>query len=95
MSVMHMLLVFFLYMMIIKMLMSEKMISILMSIEFMMLSIFFLLYSYHTLWFANSILCLIFLTFMVCESVMGLSIYIYITRMSGSDQFKSLNLLKY
>nr|YP_010875339.1 NADH dehydrogenase subunit 4L [Ciconiphilus decimfasciatus]WGW14993.1 NADH dehydrogenase subunit 4L [Ciconiphilus decimfasciatus] len=79
---------------IIKMMVEKKMILILMSIEFLMMSIYFLLHNFHS-WFFNSTLSVIFLTFMVCESVLGLSLYIYMSRISGKDSLKSMSLSKF
>nr|YP_010890511.1 NADH dehydrogenase subunit 4L [Colpocephalum eucarenum]WIM51517.1 NADH dehydrogenase subunit 4L [Colpocephalum eucarenum] len=86
--------IFFFFMGLMKILMSEKIISILMSIEVVMLSLFFLLYMLHKFWFPGSVMCVVYLTFMVCESVLGLGAYISISRMSGKDQFKTMNLIK-
>nr|WIM51620.1 NADH dehydrogenase subunit 4L [Colpocephalum spinicollis] len=74
-----------------KILMSNKLITILMSLELIMLSIFFFLNFSHSSWFSsgNSV---IFLSFMVCESVMGLGLYIQTIRLVGSDKFKSMNM---
>nr|YP_009519720.1 NADH dehydrogenase subunit 4L [Colpocephalum griffoneae]AYC65894.1 NADH dehydrogenase subunit 4L [Colpocephalum griffoneae] len=85
---------FFFFISIMKMMMSEKIIFILMSMEMMMMSIYFFFFMFYKDWFTSSILNIIFLSFMVCESVLGLGAYIYLSRLSGKDEFKSLNLLK-
>nr|YP_010872806.1 NADH dehydrogenase subunit 4L [Franciscoloa funerei]WGU50370.1 NADH dehydrogenase subunit 4L [Franciscoloa funerei] len=77
-----------------KILSASKMISMLLGVEFMMLSVYFLIGYMSESWFSNSMMAIIFLTLMVSESVMGLGAYIYISRSSGKDSLKSITLLK-
>nr|AYW52138.1 NADH dehydrogenase subunit 4L [Discolomatidae sp. 1 ACP-2013] len=65
----------------------------LMSIEFLMMSILFSLYIYLNLNLYEFYFMMIFLTIMVCESVLGLSILVSMVRMTGNDYMKSFNLL--
>nr|YP_010890552.1 NADH dehydrogenase subunit 4L [Franciscoloa roseicapillae]WIM51558.1 NADH dehydrogenase subunit 4L [Franciscoloa roseicapillae]WIM51571.1 NADH dehydrogenase subunit 4L [Franciscoloa roseicapillae]WIM51581.1 NADH dehydrogenase subunit 4L [Franciscoloa roseicapillae] len=75
-----------------KILSASKMITMLLGVEFMMLSVYFLISYVSELWFSNSMLVIIFLTLMVSESVMGLGAYIYVSRNSGKDSLKSITL---
>nr|YP_010926070.1 NADH dehydrogenase subunit 4L [Piagetiella africana]WKF19583.1 NADH dehydrogenase subunit 4L [Piagetiella africana] len=82
------LLLFFFFLMIFLIFCSESMMSILMTIEMLMMILFFLMIIFHEKWFSHTVL-IVYLTFLVCESTLGLGSYIKITRYSGNDSFIS------
>nr|YP_009429426.1 NADH dehydrogenase subunit 4L [Xenograpsus ngatama]ASW34555.1 NADH dehydrogenase subunit 4L [Xenograpsus ngatama] len=72
----------------------KHLLNTLLSLEFMMLGIFWLM-SVQSLGIGSEIyLGLFFLTLVVCEGVLGLSLLIYIVRSHGNDYFKSFNVLE-
>nr|YP_003289025.1 NADH dehydrogenase subunit 4L [Xenograpsus testudinatus]ACF08711.1 NADH dehydrogenase subunit 4L [Xenograpsus testudinatus] len=72
----------------------KHLLNTLLSLEFMMLGIFWLM-SLQSLNIGSEIyLGLFFLTLVVCEGVVGLSLLIYIVRSHGNDYFKSFNVLE-
>nr|AYR05198.1 NADH dehydrogenase subunit 4L [Coleoptera sp. ACP-2013] len=70
----------------------KHLLLMLLSLEFIILVMFLLLFIYlgKSLDFFFSSL---FLSFTVCEGVLGLSILVSLVRTHGNDYFKSLNLL--
>nr|AZL93473.1 NADH dehydrogenase subunit 4L [Pteromalus puparum] len=65
----------------------------LISMEFMMLSLLMML---NNVFINNSmILILFYLIFVVCESVLGLTMLIILIRSNGNDNIKLLNLNKW
>nr|APX39240.1 NADH dehydrogenase subunit 4L [Hypocassida subferruginea] len=66
---------------------------ILLSLEFIMLSIFLSLYSLFTFNLMNIFFSMIYLTMAVCEGVLGLSVMVSIVRSSGNDNLLSLTSL--
>nr|BDL61384.1 NADH dehydrogenase subunit 4l [Guinusia dentipes] len=72
----------------------KHLLNSLLSLEFMMLGIFWLL-SLQSSMVGNEIyLCLFFLTLTVCEGAIGLSLLVLIVRSHGNDYFKSFNVLE-
>nr|QFX74502.1 NADH dehydrogenase subunit 4L [Isotomurus maculatus] len=68
----------------------EHLLSVLMSLEFMVLSVFILFYV--VLGGASLYYSLIYLTFSACEGALGLSILVVMSRTHGGDYFKSFGL---
>nr|YP_010178028.1 NADH dehydrogenase subunit 4L [Conaspidia wangi]QSZ78259.1 NADH dehydrogenase subunit 4L [Conaspidia wangi] len=66
---------------------------ILMSLEFMMLIIYLMLIFFLSLYEMELYFSMIFLTFSVCEGVLGLSVLILMVRMHGNDYFQVLSIL--
>nr|ASY98336.1 NADH dehydrogenase subunit 4L [Deroplatys lobata] len=66
----------------------------LLSLEFMVLILFIALYFYLTLMSGELYMTMIFLSFAVCEGVMGLSILVSMIRTYGNDYFNSFDLLQ-
>nr|YP_010547227.1 NADH dehydrogenase subunit 4L [Odontocimbex svenhedini]UYK52166.1 NADH dehydrogenase subunit 4L [Odontocimbex svenhedini] len=66
---------------------------VLLSLEFIVMSLFFLIIIYLNLNEMEMFFSMIFLTFSVCEGVLGLSILILMIRLNGNDYFQVLNLL--
>jgi NADH-ubiquinone oxidoreductase chain 4L len=66
---------------------------ILLSLEFVVLRLYYGLFIYLISFFFEFFFCIIFLTIIVCEGALGLRILVSIVRGYGSDNFQSLNLL--
>nr|YP_009443896.1 NADH dehydrogenase subunit 4L [Lachesilla anna]ATU07117.1 NADH dehydrogenase subunit 4L [Lachesilla anna] len=72
---------------------SSFLLSMLISLEFLSVVIFVLLYL--LVWGSNeSYLLMFYLTFCVCEGSFGLSILVSLVRSKGSDYLQSLSFLK-
>nr|AHA52484.1 NADH dehydrogenase subunit 4L [Capitonius sp. QL-2013] len=69
----------------------------LISLEFMNIKFYYMTFIHHKFYISNNNILLspCFMEFMVCESIMGLSLMIYMVRMTGNDYMKSLNLMKW
>lgn len=72
----------------------KHLLSILLSLEYIVLSLFFLLFIYLNILRYQSFFILIFLVFRVCEGVLGLSILVSIIRTHGNDYFQRFNILQ-
>nr|WKU84114.1 NADH dehydrogenase subunit 4L [Rhinoprosopa nasuta] len=72
----------------------KHLLSMLLSLEYIVLSLFYLLFIYLNMLNFESYFCMIFMTFMVCEGVLGLSILVSMIRMYGNDYFQSFNILQ-
>nr|YP_009528517.1 NADH dehydrogenase subunit 4L [Athyma kanwa]AYN60622.1 NADH dehydrogenase subunit 4L [Athyma kanwa] len=71
----------------------KHLLIILMSLEFMVLSIFFLMLLYLMMINYNMYMLMVFLVFSVCEGALGLSILVSMIRTHGNDYFQSFNLI--
>nr|YP_009764335.1 NADH dehydrogenase subunit 4L [Orthopygia glaucinalis]YP_010177477.1 NADH dehydrogenase subunit 4L [Aglossa dimidiata]QIS91174.1 NADH dehydrogenase subunit 4L [Orthopygia glaucinalis]QST15204.1 NADH dehydrogenase subunit 4L [Aglossa dimidiata] len=71
----------------------KHLLIVLLSLEFIVLSIFFFLLIYLNYIENNMYLLMLFLTFSVCEGALGLSILVSMIRTHGNDYFQSFNLL--
>nr|YP_009236726.1 NADH dehydrogenase subunit 4L [Acraea rogersi]AMJ17193.1 NADH dehydrogenase subunit 4L [Acraea rogersi] len=71
----------------------KHLLIVLMSLEFIVLSIFFLLLLYLMMIEYNMYMLMVFLVFSVCEGVLGLSILVSMIRTHGNDYFQSFNLI--
>nr|YP_010586637.1 NADH dehydrogenase subunit 4L [Uenoa lobata]UZZ44451.1 NADH dehydrogenase subunit 4L [Uenoa lobata] len=72
----------------------KHMLVILLSLELIVLNLFFLVYLYLTLNMMNSIyLMLVFMILFVCEGVLGLSILVSMIRLHGNDYMNSYNVI--
>nr|YP_010926085.1 NADH dehydrogenase subunit 4L [Agrilus zanthoxylumi]WKF51814.1 NADH dehydrogenase subunit 4L [Agrilus zanthoxylumi] len=65
----------------------------LLSLEFIVLSLYFLSSIYLSLMTFEFFFLMIFLTFSVCEGALGLSILVSMIRTHGNDYFQSFNVL--
>nr|AWV83727.1 NADH dehydrogenase subunit 4L [Tettigarcta crinita] len=65
----------------------------LLSLEFIILSLFLILSLYINNFDYELYILIIFLTFSVCEGVLGLSILVSMIRSHGNDFLKSINLI--
>nr|QUB07016.1 NADH dehydrogenase subunit 4L [Cassidinae sp. N35] len=66
---------------------------VLLSLEFIMLSIFFYMFYLFSFSCINLFFSMIFLTMVVCEGVLGLSMMVALIRSSGNDNIMSLTSL--
>nr|YP_009236752.1 NADH dehydrogenase subunit 4L [Telchinia penelope]AMJ17219.1 NADH dehydrogenase subunit 4L [Telchinia penelope] len=71
----------------------KHLLIVLMSLEFIVLSIFFLLMLYLMEINYNMYMLMVFLVFSVCEGALGLSILVSMIRTHGNDYFQSFNLI--
>nr|YP_010026612.1 NADH dehydrogenase subunit 4L [Phyllocnistis citrella]QOQ85860.1 NADH dehydrogenase subunit 4L [Phyllocnistis citrella] len=65
----------------------------LLSLEFIVLSIFFFMMIVFLNQLFNMYMLMLFLTFSVCEGALGLSILVSMIRTHGNDYFLSFNIL--
>lgn len=72
----------------------KHLLSILLSLEYIVLISFFLLFIYLNLINYERFFSIIFLTFRVCEGALGVSILVSIIRTHGNDYFQSFNVLQ-
>lgn len=72
----------------------KHLLSILLRLEYIILSLFFILFIYLNLIDFISYFSIVFLTFRVCEGALGLSILVSIIRTHGNDYFQSFNVLQ-
>nr|AYW52268.1 NADH dehydrogenase subunit 4L [Cassidinae sp. ACP-2018] len=66
---------------------------LLLSLEFMMIGLFFGFFSSYMYNYCNLFFCLVYLTMTVCEGVLGLSIMVLMIRVGSSDYLKNFSLL--
>nr|YP_010716195.1 NADH dehydrogenase subunit 4L [Parnassius honrathi]WDE75944.1 NADH dehydrogenase subunit 4L [Parnassius honrathi]WDS46358.1 NADH dehydrogenase subunit 4L [Parnassius apollonius] len=71
----------------------KHLLIVLLSLEFIVLSVFFLMMIYLNYIEYDMYMLMIFLLFTVCEGALGLSILVSMIRTHGNDYFKSFNLL--
>nr|WMQ77919.1 NADH dehydrogenase subunit 4L [Kamalia tattakana] len=71
----------------------KHLLVVLLSLEFIVLSIFFFLLFYLNLFDYEMYMLMVFLVFSVCEGALGLSILVSMIRTHGNDYFYSFNLL--
>nr|YP_010138715.1 NADH dehydrogenase subunit 4L [Compsilura concinnata]QQJ94225.1 NADH dehydrogenase subunit 4L [Compsilura concinnata] len=72
----------------------KHLLTMLLSLEYIVLSLFLLLFIYLNMFNFNNFFCMIFLIFSVCEGVLGLSILVSMIRTHGNDYFQSFNILQ-
>nr|ALO70651.1 NADH deshydrogenase subunit 4L [Lathrobium brunnipes] len=65
----------------------------LLSLEYIILSLYFNIFIYMSMFDYEFYFSMIFLTVSVCEGALGLSILVSMVRTHGNDFFKSFNLL--
>nr|SSD62296.1 NADH dehydrogenase subunit 4L [Allancastria cerisyi ferdinandi] len=71
----------------------KHLLIILLSLEFLVLSIFFFLTIYLNFIEFDMYMLMIFLLFSVCEGALGLSILVSMIRTHGNDYFQSFSML--
>nr|WPN85834.1 NADH dehydrogenase subunit 4L [Melinda sp.] len=72
----------------------KHLLSMLLSLEYIVLSLFFLLFIYLNMLNYEFFFLMMFLTFSVCEGALGLSILVSMIRTHGNDYFQSFNILQ-
>nr|YP_010025568.1 NADH dehydrogenase subunit 4L [Sarcophila latifrons]QOQ35867.1 NADH dehydrogenase subunit 4L [Sarcophila latifrons] len=72
----------------------KHLLSMLLSLEYIVLSLFLLLFIYLNLLNYEMFFSMMFLTFSVCEGALGLSILVSMIRTHGNDNFQSFNILQ-
>nr|YP_010166682.1 NADH dehydrogenase subunit 4L [Mystonectes coelamboides]QRV62773.1 NADH dehydrogenase subunit 4L [Mystonectes coelamboides] len=70
----------------------KHLLLMLLSMEFIILSIYILLFMFLSYFDYQYYFSMMFLVFCVCESVLGLSILVSLIRTHGNDYFFSMNL---
>nr|YP_010852778.1 NADH dehydrogenase subunit 4L [Delias berinda]WGL40145.1 NADH dehydrogenase subunit 4L [Delias berinda] len=71
----------------------KHLLIVLLSLEFIVLSIYFLMMYYFMMFSYDGYMLMVFLVFSVCEGALGLSILVSMIRTHGNDYFQSYNLL--
>lgn len=71
----------------------KHLLSILLTLEYIVICLFFFLFIYLIYISFELYFSIIFLTFSVCEGALGLSILVSIIRTHGNDYFQSFNVL--
>lgn len=71
----------------------KHLLVVLLSLEFIVLRIYFLITYYFLIISYNIYILIVFLVFSVCEGALGLSILVSIIRTFGNDYFQRYNLL--
>nr|YP_009694380.1 NADH dehydrogenase subunit 4L [Carabus granulatus]QEI26040.1 NADH dehydrogenase subunit 4L [Carabus granulatus] len=71
----------------------KHLLLMLLSLEFIILSLYILMFIYLSMFDFEYYFSMFFLTFCVCESVLGLSILVSLIRTQGNDFFFSMNML--
>uniref|UniRef100_A0AAU7BAF8 NADH-ubiquinone oxidoreductase chain 4L n=1 Tax=Heteromallus sp. TaxID=3073483 RepID=A0AAU7BAF8_9ORTH len=72
----------------------KHLLATLLSLEFIVLSLFLMLFNYLNLFNYELYFSMVFLTFSVCEGVLGLSILVSMIRTHGNDFFQSFVILQ-
>nr|ARH53892.1 NADH dehydrogenase subunit 4L [Hygrotus nigrolineatus] len=70
----------------------KHLLLMLLSMEFIILSLYMMLFIFLSSFDNEFYLSMMFLVFCVCESVLGLSILVSLVRTHGNDYFLSMNL---
>nr|AND96703.1 NADH deshydrogenase subunit 4L [Onthophagus pullus] len=71
----------------------KHLLLMLLSLEFIILSLFFNLFLYLSLYYFEYFFSMVFLTMSVCEGALGLSILVSLIRTHGNDYFNTFNIL--
>nr|YP_010952576.1 NADH dehydrogenase subunit 4L [Theretra silhetensis]WMQ52909.1 NADH dehydrogenase subunit 4L [Theretra silhetensis] len=72
---------------------NKHLLIVLLSLEFIVLSIFFFFLIYLMMIDYDMYMLMVFLVFSVCEGSLGLSILVSMIRTHGNDYFQSFNLI--
>nr|YP_004222198.1 NADH dehydrogenase subunit 4L [Apochrysa matsumurae]BAJ61143.1 NADH dehydrogenase subunit 4L [Apochrysa matsumurae] len=71
----------------------KHLLSTLLSLEFIVLSLFYLLFMMYMNYNYEYYFSMIFLVFSVCEGALGLSLLVTMIRTHGNDYFQTFNVL--
>nr|YP_003204948.1 NADH dehydrogenase subunit 4L [Ditaxis biseriata]ACO92612.1 NADH dehydrogenase subunit 4L [Ditaxis biseriata] len=72
----------------------KHLLSTLLTLEFIVLSLFLIMYMYLLSYYYEMYFLMIFMVFVVCEGALGLSILVSMIRTHGNDYFNSFNVLQ-
>nr|YP_009711021.1 NADH dehydrogenase subunit 4L [Acosmetura nigrogeniculata]QGI24234.1 NADH dehydrogenase subunit 4L [Acosmetura nigrogeniculata] len=72
----------------------KHLLATLLSLEFVVLSLFLLLFMYLNMYTFELFFSMVFLTFSVCEGALGLSILVSMIRTHGNDFFQTFSILQ-
>nr|YP_009937136.1 NADH dehydrogenase subunit 4L [Subclytia rotundiventris]QNT26372.1 NADH dehydrogenase subunit 4L [Subclytia rotundiventris] len=72
----------------------KHLLSMLLSLEYIVLSLFLVLFIYLNMMNYEFYFSMMFLTFSVCEGTLGISILVSMIRTHGNDYFQSFNVLQ-
>nr|WJZ53065.1 NADH dehydrogenase subunit 4L [Pollenia tenuiforceps] len=72
----------------------KHLLSMLLSLEYIVLSLFLILFIYLNMLNYEFFFSMMFLVFSVCEGALGLSILVSMIRTHGNDYFQSFNILQ-
>nr|YP_010238593.1 NADH dehydrogenase subunit 4L [Oestrus ovis]QTE20650.1 NADH dehydrogenase subunit 4L [Oestrus ovis] len=72
----------------------KHLLSMLLSLEYIVLSLFLLVLIYLNLMNFENFFSMMFLVFSVCEGSLGISILVSMIRTHGNDYFQSFNILQ-
>nr|YP_010981200.1 NADH dehydrogenase subunit 4L [Aplomya metallica]WOE90330.1 NADH dehydrogenase subunit 4L [Aplomya metallica] len=72
----------------------KHLLSMLLSLEYIVLSLFLLLFIYLNMILFENFFSMMFLVFSVCEGTLGISILVSMIRTHGNDYFQSFNILQ-
>nr|AYR05337.1 NADH dehydrogenase subunit 4L [Coleoptera sp. ACP-2013] len=70
----------------------KHLLLMLLSLEFIVLSLYMLIFCYLSLFDFEYFFSLMFLVFSVCEGVLGLSLLVFMIRSHGNDYFQVLSV---
>nr|ARH54243.1 NADH dehydrogenase subunit 4L [Cteniopus sp. AH-2016] len=71
----------------------KHLLLMLLSLEFIVISVYLLMFLYLSFLGNDFFFSMVFLTFSVCEGVLGLSILVSLIRTHGNDYFQSFSIL--
>nr|YP_010894829.1 NADH dehydrogenase subunit 4L [Amiota femorata]WJW73342.1 NADH dehydrogenase subunit 4L [Amiota femorata] len=71
----------------------KHLLSMLLSLEYIVLMLFFMLFMYLNMMNYENYFSMMFLTFSVCEGALGVSILVSMIRTHGNDYFQSFNIM--
>nr|YP_010165341.1 NADH dehydrogenase subunit 4L [Drosophila busckii]QRN73913.1 NADH dehydrogenase subunit 4L [Drosophila busckii]QXG19172.1 NADH dehydrogenase subunit 4L [Drosophila busckii] len=71
----------------------KHLLSMLLSLEFIVLILFFIMFIYLNMMSYENYFSMMFLTFSVCEGALGLSILVSMIRTHGNDYFQSFSIM--
>nr|AAX76871.1 NADH dehydrogenase subunit 4L [Drosophila obscuroides]QXG19133.1 NADH dehydrogenase subunit 4L [Drosophila bifasciata] len=71
----------------------KHLLSMLLSLEFIVLMLFYMLFIYLNMLNYEIYFSMMFLTFSVCEGALGLSILVSMIRTHGNDYFQSFSIM--
>nr|ALO76748.1 NADH deshydrogenase subunit 4L [Strongylium suspicax] len=71
----------------------KHLLLMLLALEFIVLSVYFMIFLYLGFLGNEYFFSMVFLTFSVCEGVLGLSVLVSLIRTHGNDYFQSFSVL--